>query len=39
MVSLWNEKGNVMQYMEEQSDLDRYALVSTGRKRFGKLTI
>ncbi|KAF8607249.1 hypothetical protein BDV93DRAFT_542232 [Ceratobasidium sp. AG-I] len=26
MVSLWNKRGNVMKYMEERPDLDRYAL-------------
>ncbi|KAF8597394.1 kinase-like protein, partial [Ceratobasidium sp. AG-I] len=26
MVSLWNKKGNVMKYMEQQPDLDRYEL-------------
>lgn len=28
MVSPWNDRGNVMKYMEERPDLDRYALVS-----------
>lgn len=37
MVSLWNKRGNVMKHMEEEPDLDRYALVNSDVKPFDKL--